>query len=294
MKKIVTIVLCMMLFSVFSNAAKKSVKHVKKVKSVSTSLVTELKAAKMQIEQLNAVVVTLTAKAEASDLELQKIKNDTASTGSSVLLLEGICSLLTLLLILALISRNNAIKRANNKSLSRNTFYTHFEEIETNVLDKWKDTWYHPENINKELYNDVRNHFPELYENIEKWKVGINRRSVFVGHLLSLLSTKYPDIHGADSIYLLATEKDDVVVTQNRIIAGKVVCAQLKNDIPENQKIMTSYYEEVMAQFGGEFNEAKEVVTENEILKLEIEKQVEKIKKVRKIQGVCKFMSLSS
>lgn len=294
MKKILTVTLCLLLFAVFANAVKKVPKHVKKAKNVTSSLAIDLKAAKITIEQLNAVIVTLTAKAEASDLELQKIKNVSASTGSTVVLLQGICLLLTVMLILALISRNNANKKANNKSLSLNTFYAHFEEIETNILDKWKDTWDHPDNINKELFDDVRNHFPELYENIEKWKVGITQRSVFVGHLLSLLSTKYPDIQGTDSIYLMANEMNDVVVANNRIIAGKVICAQLKNDIPDNQKMMTSYFEEVMAQFNGEFNEAKEVITNNQLLNIEIEKQVEKIKRVRKIQGVCKFMSPNS
>ena len=290
MKKILSIMVCLMMFLIFTAAAKKPVKAVKTPKVTVAVLSKELKAANVEIEELTAQKVSITAKAAALETDIKKLKKDKDSMMFPIGILGLLVLTLAAFLLASMAKKSGEVKEARKKAESGGSAQGHFEEIEAHVLDDWHNIWYHPEKVNKELYDDLANHFPELYAKIEKWKADISRRGIFTGHMISLLSTKFPDVEGTDSIYLLALDGNEPFVEETEIAAGGAVCARLKRDVPGNSKLMKAYLDEVNSQFKGEFKEVKEVTNEIAVLKDEIDIDIRKIKHHRKIQGACKFI----
>ena len=291
MKKLVTIALCFFMFILFTAAVKKKVKPAKPPKVTVTSLAKELKSANINIEELTAQKVSLTAKTVRLETDIKQLKKEKDSMIIPFVAAAAIALALAAFIIAGFIGKQAEIIEARKKASSGGTSQKHFDDIEAHVLDDWHNIWYHPEKINKELYEDLNNHFPELYGKIEKWKADISRRGVFTGHMISLLSTKFPDIEGTDSIYLLALEGAEPFIEENEIAVGGSVCAHLKRDIKGNRKMMKAYYDEVVSQFKNEFKEVKEVTNEIAALKDEIDVDIRKIKHFRKIQGTCKFIN---
>ena len=276
----------------FTAAAKKTTKTTKAPKVTVASLSKELTAANSTIQELTAVKVSLTAKTAALEADLKKLKKEK----DSMLIPLGISALIALtlagFLIAGIIGKQAHIAAARKKAASGGSAAAHFEDIETHVLDDWHNIFYHPEKVNRDLYDDLNNHFPELYLKIEKWKADIGKRGIFTGHLISLLATKFPDIEGTDSLYLLALDDSEPFVDEYEIAAGAAVCARMKRELEGNSKMMKAFFDEVHKQFQGEFGEVKDITNEIASLKDEIDVDIRKIKHHRKIEGVCKYMNV--
>ncbi len=290
MKKALTIVICVLMFLSFTAASKRSVKAVKTPKVTVAGLSKELKAANIEIEELTAQKVSITAKAAALETDIKKLKKEKNSMMFPMAILGLLVLTLAAFLTASMAKKSGEVKEARKKAESGGSARAHFEEIEAYVLDDWYNIWYHPEKVKKELYDDLVIHFPELYGKMEKWKADISRRGIFTGHMISLLSTKFPDVEGTDSIYLLALEGNAPFIEETEIAVDGAVCASLKRNVPGNIKLMKEYYNEVSSQFKGEFKEVREVTNEIALLKDEIDIDIRKIKHHRKIQGACKFI----
>jgi hypothetical protein len=291
MKKTAAIAVCIFMCLLLSGALKKPAKQQKAPKVNSAILAKELKAANNTIEELQAQNVSLSAKTVLLENDIKKLKKDKESSALFLGVVSLVSFVLAVFLIAGFISKQAEVINARKKAASGGGSQRHFEDIEAHVLDDWHNIWYHPEKINRELYEDLSNHFPELHAKIEKWKADISRRGIFTGHLISLLSTKFPDVQGSDSIYMLALEGSEPFIEENEISMGVSVCAHLKNGVEASSKMMKAYYDEAMSQFRGEFKEVGELTNQIAVLKDEIDIDIRKIKHFRKIQGACKFLN---
>lgn len=292
MRKIILTSLCLFMFLVSTAAVKKSAKPVKAAKVTASVLARELNETKIALDEMTAMKVSVTAKAVILEADIVKLKKEKSSMMIIFLITAVVALALAGFLIAGIAGKQASVLATRQKAVSGGTNQSHFDDIEAHVLDDWHNVWYHPEKINKELYEDLNNHYPELYQKIEKWKADISRRGVFAGHLISLLSTKFSDIEGTDSIYMLALSGSEPFIDETEIAVGMAICARLKRDIEGNSKMMKSYYDEAMEQFNGEFKEVKEVTNQIAVLKDEIDIDIRKIKHFRKIQGACKFIKV--
>jgi hypothetical protein len=268
-----------------------AVKHTKVPKPTVSGLTRQLAAANDTISELQAIKVSLTARVTTQENEIKKLKQSKDQVMNIVYIGGGAAVLLAVFLILikSMKSGGETKKVKKNGKPDRES---HFADIEYNVLDDWHNIWYHPEKINKELYDDLKNHYAELYTKIEKWKLSIGQRGVFTGHLISLLSTKFPDIEGTDSIYMLAFEDMEPFIEDNEIAVGTNVCARAKRDASIDAKTMKEYYKEVLNLFETEFREVKSLTNEVALLKDEIDVDIRKIKHFRNLPGDCKFIKV--
>ena len=89
----------------------------------------------------------------------------------------------------------------------------HYEDIEYHVLNDWQNIWFHPENIDMNLYADLRNHFPELFSSIEEWKKAVNNRHELGLEMGGELSRIHPDVETMPYIYMLAYEEPHLCVS---------------------------------------------------------------------------------
>ena len=294
MKKFKFLSMLLALVILFTAAvyAAKSPKPKKTPKPTVAGLTRQLNDARDTIETLSAQKVSLTAKVNQLDGDIKKLKKDSDSRFLITLGCGAGATLICIAVIVILTGAKNAAAgpRQKKKKSTGHDRDDHFEEIEYNILDDWHNIWFHPEKVNKELYDDLANHFPELYSSIEKWKYDMAKRSDLVEGMNSNSSSRYKEIEATPSIYMLAFNDTEYFIDENEIHAGTFVCAHSKPGYTTSREMMQEFYNEAVKMLETDYSEVKAISAEIADLKLSVDVEIRKIKHHRKMPGDCKFI----
>lgn len=143
-----------------------------------------------------------------------------------------------------------------------------------------------------DLYADLKNHFEELYAQIEAWKAGNKRRDELTSRLIQDLDRKYRDVEATPSVYMLASEDGNSFIEENEIKSGPYVCARARPGSAAGHEMMESFYDQLAALFNdGPYAEIKKLNTELLDSKTEIDVQIRRIKFAKKLPGSCSYLS---
>lgn len=159
------------------------------------------------------------------------------------------------------------------------------------MLDDWHNIWYHPEKVNKELYDDLKNHFPQLYDSIEKWKDSMTKRNDLTDGFIRNISQKFKEIEALPSIHMLALSDTEYFIDESQINAGTFECAHSRPGFTTDRKMMQTFYDETIKMFGSEYSELKPLSIEISNLKLDVDVEIRKIKHHRNLPGECRFLN---
>ncbi len=286
-KNIVVCILVLMSLFIFTAATK--AKAAKTPKPTVASLTKQLKAANDTIAEIEAKNTSITARVTALETDIKKMKKDsdtkfliTAGSGAGAVV---IC----LIIIAGMIGAKQGSGK-KKKSSAVPTVEEHFNDIEYHVMDDWHNIFYHPERINVALYDDMKNHFPGLYNDIEKWKADIQKRDNNVIDMIKALTERFKGIETTASIHLLSVPENEPFIEDNEIAIGSFICAHVKEGFASDHTLMQSYYNSVMKMFEGEFKEVKSLSNEILDLKHTIDIEIRRIKHHRKLEGDCGYL----
>jgi hypothetical protein len=265
-------------------AAKKSKKA---TKTKASAEVTELKSA---VAALEAQKVSLTAKADSLEKELKALK---ASSKNAFIIsaAAGSAAVILLIILIAVLSGGRSAekkeKQDKNASPGREK---HYEDIEYHVLNDWQNIWFHPENIDMNLYADLKNHFPELHSSIEEWKKAMNERQELALEMGRELSRLHPDVETMPYVYMLAYEEPNVFIEDTEIKSGPYLCAQSKS-VRGDREMMNAYYDSCMKLFAKKpYDEIRSLNGDIINYKSDIDLKIRKIKFTRDLPGDCGFL----
>lgn len=284
-KRALIIILCVFIFFLFV-AAKRSKKS---SPPKSSKQVTELKD---RIETLEAQKVSLTARVSALENEVKQVQKQ----GDSKFMMAagaGGAALVIMLIIVIVLAGRGPVQEENEKPVKKSAkpgAQGHFEEIEYHVLNDWQNIWFHPELIDMQLYSDLKNHFNDLYVQIEEWKTNNKRRDDLTGQLVKELGKKFDDIEATPSIYMLASEDGNSFIEENEIKSGPSVCARLRPGYTGGHEKMEEFYDKTVALFAdAPYNEIKKLNLELLDMKTEIDVKIRKIKFSKNLPGECGY-----
>jgi chaperonin cofactor prefoldin len=286
LKKVFAIILCILILFLFI-AAKRSKRS---APARSGKQATELKN---RIDTLEAQKVSLTARVSALENEVKIIRKQadskftmTAGAGAAALVI-------AIIIIIALAGRGSGTedKEAPQKKGAQPGVEKHFADIEYHVLNDWQNIWFHPELIDMKLYADLKNHFEELYEQIEVWKTNNKRRDDLTSELIQELDKKFTNIEATPSVYLLASEDGNSFIEENEIKSGPYLCAHVKPGFAGGHEKMVNFYDTVTAMFGeSPYMEIRKLNPELLDIKSEIDVNIRRIKFAKKLPGTCSYL----
>jgi hypothetical protein len=283
MKKILIIIMCLAAVFVFTGAKKSKKAPSKTSKAASVS--------KEKIASLEKQNAELAAKVSSLETDLKKLKKD--SDMKFMIAASSAGGLLLVLIIVIAVSaggKRQAAEQGGSESTSPGK-EKHFEDLEYHVLNDWQNIWFHPENIDMKLYEDLKNHFGELYNSIEDWKEKFKSREELCLKLNKKLASDFSDIEATPSIYMLFSDEASPFVEGDEIKAGPYLCAHIKPGCEAAPGKMPGFYDAVIA-IGEDrpFSEIKKFNIEIAELKNEIDVKIRKIKFVRELPGQCEYM----
>jgi hypothetical protein len=287
------IVLLIITFFIAAPAYSKKAKSKRTPKQTVAGLTQKLNDANDRITELSAQNVSLTARAGQMDADMKKFKKDSDAKLYIVLGCGAGAVAVCIAIILILTGAKSAAAGTVTKKKKQpgHGREGHFDELEYNIMDDWHNIWYHPEKINRELYADMNNHFPSLYENIEKWKDSMAKRNDLVDGFIRNISSKFKEIEALPPIHMLALNDTEYFIDENQINAGTFECAHSRPGFTTDRKMMQAFYDETIKMFGSEYSEVRALSIEISNLKLDIDVEIRKIKHHRNLPGECRFIS---
>lgn len=280
-KTIICLFFCL-LFTVCASAA------VKKKPTVTKSA-KEISELKLKLAASEARNVSLTAKIAMLEKNVEKLKKDgnlklTIAAGAG-----GLALLLGFIMFAGAISKGGQPKEAKKKTLPGRE--KHFEELEYHVLDDWQNIWFHPENIDMKLFDDLKNHFPGIHADMTDWKACMHKRNTLAEELGQDMEKTHPDVVTMPFIYLLAYENPDFFIEKNEIKSGAYVCAHAKDGSQGSHEMMNAYYEECVKMFAKKpYSEIKNLNGDIIGLKNSVDLAIRKIKFTRELPGDCGYL----
>ena len=282
-KKILVILACCIIFFAVTGAKKPK----KTSKPKQSAEVTELKKTVAALEEQKA---SLASKADSLDKEIKTLK----ASANTIFMVSAVCGsaavLLGIILIVVLAGRRPGEDREKPGKKPAPGREKHYEDIEYHVLNDWQNIWFHPENIDMNLYNDLKNHYQELHASIEDWKKAMNDRQDMCVDMGRELSRLHPEVETMPYIYMLAYEEPNVFVEDTEIKAGPYICAQSKSS-RGGREMMSAYYDSCMKMFAGRpFDEIRSKNADVGNLKSDIDLKIRKIKFSRELPGDCGFL----
>lgn len=284
--KIITIVVCVMFLFILSGAKKTK-------KTVKLKTGAEISALKEKVSTLEAVKVSLTAKVETLEKEKKKLKESSKMAVISACIAGGIALVLAVALLFGRPKGPQGIEGgAGHTQAGTAGRERHYEDLEYHVLNDWQNIWFHPENIDSKLYDDLKNHFPELHSDIERWKNEMNERQELALDAGKELSFKFPDVEALPNIFMLAYEEPNTFIGDYELKSGPSVCARLKEGSPASKEILASYAAECVLLFEKKpYSGIKDLNAGLIRLKSGIDLAIRKIKFTKELPGSCGYVS---
>jgi hypothetical protein len=286
MKKTLLVITCLLIFMPHAMAAK-----AKKTSATKASKGTaELKS---RIAELEARVNSMTAAAETMKKEIDAGKAQLKVFRPLAYAMSGlVLAILAIFSVKAFMSASG--KTGKNESGGAAGREKHFEEICYHVLDDWQNLWFHPENIDMKLFDDLRNHFPQMHADMESWLKLMSDRDGLSVRLGKAASAVFPDVEAMPYVYMLAYEEPDVFIEDKEIKCGPYVCAHVRDGAKGTHELMNSYFEQCRKlAFDPQFKEIKSLNSEIISLKKSIDLAIRKIRFTKEFPGECNYTAKS-
>jgi hypothetical protein len=287
--KIITcLAACLFLLTIATGAVKS-----KKASSIKASK--EAAELKEKITSLEAQKVSLTARVAILEKELNTSKKSSKTT-FLISIASGGAALIMALFMLAGTLGKNSPETEGKKSGKKDTGAPagrekHYEDIEYHVLNDWQNIWFHPENIDPKLYDDLKNHFPELHADMEEWKGSMNSRQLLSVKLGAELEKDHPSVETMPCIYMLSFDNETLFIEGDEIKAGTYVCARSKQGLVAGKDVMKAYYDDCMNMLAKKpYSDMKGLSADMSGLKNGIDLKIRKIKFTKDLPGDCGYL----
>jgi hypothetical protein len=286
MRKSIVLISCLLSLFLLTASTKTKKKPVSKTSKEITIL-------KERISALEAQKVSLTAKVDILQRGLKKAEKDSdlrliIAAGSG-----GLAVLLALIMIGGAIVRGAVKKESGNEAGKTPDREKHYEDMEYHVLNDWQNIWYHPENIDSKLYEDLKNHYPELHTEIEEWKEAVEKRQKLAEKMGRELAEMHSQVETMPYIFMLAYEEPNLFIEENEIKSGPYVCCHIKQGMQGTHDIMNVYYDSCLNLLAKKpYSEIKSLNGDVISLKNSIDLKIRKIKFTRELPGNCGFTAV--
>jgi len=281
-KKTAALTACLIiLVIIFTGAVKKNVSSVKK---------SEITFLKDRLAALEAQKVSLSAKNSFLEKEITVLKKENKIFKTGFFISTGASALL--LLVVFYLFAGKRTPRSKKTEDPENIIKSHFDDIFYKVLDDWQNIWFHPENTDSDLYEDIKNHWPDLYEDIEKWKKLMKERETLSLRLNNDLAEDFPGIETTSCTCLLAT--GEPFIDADKIKVMPYTCARQK-DGSEKREELEAFISRAVELFSAPpYDIMRQINNDISTLKQSIDFTIRKLKFTREFPGECRYSSLKN